>query len=109
MILRAVSAAKIQCFWRKVQSRARVNCINIINESRASKRIQRWYRSLKFLHRNRFIQEFNFYERTLSQSTYYLQLFIYMQLPCITNTLDFNMHSLSKFVPYNLKEYSDLY
>ena len=110
MILRSVSAVKIQSFWRKVQSKKIKDTINVINQARASKRLQRWYRNLKFVHRNRFIQQYNFYEKGISNTAFYIQLFIYMNLPFITNTLGFNIDHATKFLPYeNIKQYKDLY
>jgi hypothetical protein len=101
MLQRAISTVKIQSFWRKCLVLKKIKLVNMINKLRAAKKIQRWMRNRKFIHRNRFIQKFVFYEKILTNSVYYIQLFVYMHLPGIKNVLNFNLLNPSKFLPYD--------
>ena len=110
LVQRSVAALKIQSFWRKIIVLKSTKVVDEINKRRAALRIQKWIRGLVFKHRNRLVQNFYFYQKSLNCSTFYLQLMVYMHLPPLMNTLKFNLEHPSKFLPYDdISQYSDLY
>lgn len=89
MIKRALASVKIQKFWRKyiTLKKSKINIIKIINEDRAARLIQKWSRNLIFSHRMNFKKKLPFYEKSIRSPNLYMQLFIYMGLPQLSNLL----------------------
>jgi hypothetical protein len=100
LIQRARSAVIVQKWWRAHRDlkKSKLNIIVEINRARAVIRLQRWARNITFRHRIRFNREYRFYEKTIHSNSFYLQIYIYMKLPPISDYLKINGASLQRFV-----------
>jgi hypothetical protein len=92
LIQRARSAVIVQKWWRAHRDlkKSKLNIIVEINRARAVIRLQRWARNITFRHRIRFNREYRFYEKTIHSNSFYLQIYIYMKLPPISDYLKIN-------------------
>ena len=102
---RTIAANIIQRSWRRFRAvrKAKKNVLKEIKEDRSKKLISHWLRDLKFRHRMKLNRTHSFLKSITKESELYIHLDVYMNLPRITNVLQY---SLKKF---STDENCDLY